>query len=168
MAAKDQGAYVRDSTGNTTTSRIHTVDVTMGWADSNNTWDTTAATNLSSGVSFTGSTNATDTLDSVADGVFEFTYDGTTYDLDGVDNTQLMTSSGAALTTSSTLADLADAITATVSNMTASVVNNGSTNFLVMDGAKASSPISGITTTLALDNAGTNTATIATYSAGFL
>ncbi|MBF0357707.1 MAG: flagellar filament capping protein FliD [Magnetococcales bacterium] len=167
LAAKDQGAYVRSSTGSTTTSRIANLEVTLDWATSGNDWDT-AKTTPSSGVSFTGSTTATDTITSIADGVFEFTYDGVTYDLDAADdvagtNVQLKTSDGSALVAgTSTLANLAEAITYTVPNMTASVVNNGTTNFLVMDGSKASSPITGITTAMTV-----GTTAINTYSAGF-
>ena len=163
LSAKDQGAYVRDSDGSTTTSRISNFSVDLSWTTSGNTWDTSGAT-ASSGISTgAGLTDATATLSSVASGVFNFTYNGVTYDLSGTGtNTQLKTD-GAALTTASTMQDVADAITDTVTNMTASVVNDGTNNYLVIDGSTASQGISAVTTNFSFSNS----ETVTTTSAGF-
>ncbi len=69
----------------------------------------------------------------------------------------------------STLADLAEAITTTVTDMTSSVVNNGTSNFLVMD-ATAAITVDDTKIALDLNDAATDTTTsttISAYSAGF-
>ncbi|MBF0444295.1 MAG: flagellar filament capping protein FliD [Magnetococcales bacterium] len=163
LAAKDQGAYVRDTDGSTSTSRLENVTVDLSWTTAGNTWDTSKATDSSS-ISLTGSTSATDAITSIAAGVFEFTYGGVTYDLagDGT-NTQIKDSTGAAMVAgTSTLANLADAITNTVTGMTSSVINNGTTNFLILDGSTAAQAISGVTTAMTV-----GTTAINTYSSSF-
>jgi flagellar hook-associated protein 2 len=163
LAAKDQGAYVRDTDGTTSTSRIETVTADMTWTTSANTWNTAGD---SSSISLKGSTTATDAITSVADGVFEFNYNGITYDLDTTVDTAtqigLRGADGSLMTTASTLSDIADAITETVTGMTASVVNNGTNNFLVMDGSSSTMPITGVVTAMTV-----GTTAITSYSTAF-
>ena len=160
LTAKDQGAYVRASDGTTTTSRITNMAMDLTFEDTDST-STTATWNTgaeSSGLSSSaGLTSSTATFSAVAAANFQFIYGGTTYNMDGVGGTKLQ-KDGADLTTTSTLSDLATAITQTVTDMAASVVNDGTNNYLVMDGSTAAGTISGVTINLSFSNGETVTA----------
>jgi flagellar hook-associated protein 2 len=125
LSAKDSGARVRASDGTTTNSRIESLDVDLTWGTSTNSWDTdNASATSSSGISIKGTSDATNTVTEPAS-TFSFEYGATTYTLTdlGLNGTTF------------TLDTLATAITNNVADVTASVVNNGTTNYLVMDGS---------------------------------
>ncbi|MBF0447587.1 MAG: flagellar filament capping protein FliD [Magnetococcales bacterium] len=153
LTAKDQGAYIRSSDGSTSNPRIENLTVDLTFEDDSNnqtaTWNTGGN---SSGISTgSGLTDATATLSSIASADFKFTYNGVTYDLDGT-NTQLLKNGAALVAGVATLEDVATAISQTVPDMSASVVDDGTNNYLVIDGSTAGQTISAVTVNFSFSN----------------
>ncbi|MBF0455034.1 MAG: flagellar filament capping protein FliD [Magnetococcales bacterium] len=169
LTPKDQGAYERNNDGTTKTSRITGLTMDMVFENSDGT-STTATWNTggdSSGFSTgAGLTDATATIDSIAAANFSFTYGTNTWALDASTGNQLKKDGVALVAGAATLDNVATAINQSVDGVSASVVNDGTNNYLVIDGSTASQVISGVTVNLGFTQ-GTSTYTVNSTSTGF-